>query len=634
MNNYPGIHTMFSEAARRFAGSTAIESPAGRLSFDDLESSANRLANFLLASGAARQDRVAILAEDPARVIVAILGVLKAGCAYVPLDRRFPPKRTEQMLRLVSPSFVLAESRFLGDPSAAIAFARSDAPLISLGEGQPIENNAGGVRYIGDYLKCENATDPQVEWDPDGMCYIYFTSGSTGVPKAIAGRLKSISHFIDWEIKTLGLEPGVRVSQLTAPSFDAFLRDAFVPLCCGGTVCVPMTAEAIFQPRALADWLDIEQINLVHCVPSVFRTILSQDLNPAYFGALRHILLAGEPLFPSDIKRWTDVYGDRIQIVNLYGPTETTMTKLFYIISPRDADRPSIPIGKAMKGAAAIVLDGKGKPCPAGIIGEIHIRTPYRSLGYYGQPDLTSQSFIRNPFSTDPNDIIYRTGDLGRLLEDGNLEYVGRRDHQVKIRGVRLETVEIENSLLEHPSIVEAAVSSREDGGGTSYLCAYVVSSQPVEPDQLRRHLSGSLPDFAIPSVFVKMDRLPRTLNGKIDRNALPTPEEARKRSGLDYVAPRNSTEEQLAAIWAEVLGLKKVGVNDNFFDLGGHSLNVLQVISRMQSAFDLELPLASLFKSPTIGTLAEYIETVRWARESSEASARPTEQDREEIAI
>jgi bacitracin synthase 1 len=194
--------------------------------------------------------------------------------------------------------------------------------------------------------------------------------------------------------------------------------------------------------------------------------------------------------------------------------------------------------------------------------------------------------------------------------------------------------VEIENSLLEHPSIVEAAVSSREDGGGTSYLCAYVVSSQPVEPDQLRRHLSGSLPDFAIPSVFVKMDRLPRTLNGKIDRNALPTPEEARKRSGLDYVAPRNSTEEQLAAIWAEVLGLKKVGVNDNFFDLGGHSLNVLQVISRMQSAFDLELPLASLFKSPTIGTLAEYIETVRWARESSEASARPTEQDREEIAI
>ncbi|HEY6331689.1 MAG TPA: non-ribosomal peptide synthetase [Blastocatellia bacterium] len=631
MNTYKGIHRMFSEAALKFAGDPAIEWAGGRMSFDDVEKSANRLANFLLTSGAAKEDRVGIFAEGPARIVVAILGILKAGCAYVPFDRRFPMRRTEHMVRLASPAWMLAESELLGDAGAALDAAGSDARLFSLDDGPPPEAVAANPRYLGRYRACEDESDPLVERDPDGLCYIYFTSGSTGTPKAIAGRLKSISHFIDWEIETLGLKAGVRVSQLTAPTFDAFLRDVFVPLCCGGTVCIPVSPDAMFQSRSLADWLDIEQINVVHCVPSVFRGILSQNLDPACFGALRYVLLAGEPLFPSDVKRWTDVYRDRVQLVNLYGPTETTMTKLFYFVSPSDTGRASIPIGKAMKGAAVIVLDAKGKPCPPGIIGEIHIRTPFRSLGYYQQPELTARSFVTNPFSTDPEDLIYKTGDLGRLLEDGNIEYVGRRDQQVKVRGVRLEMVEIENCLMEHPEVVEAAVSAREDGSGTNYLCAYVVSSGEVEPDQLRSHLNGLLPEHAIPSVFVRMERLPRTLNGKIDRLALPSPEEARKRAGLDYIAPRNPAEEQLAEIWAEVLGLKNVGVNDNFFDLGGHSLNVLQVVSRMQSAFDIELPLATLFKAPTISRLADYIETVRWALDGPES---PSAEQREEIAI
>ena len=465
-----------------------------------------------------------------------------------------------------------------------------------------------------DYTKYSQVEKPSVELEPDDMCYLYFTSGSTGKPKGIAGRLKAISHFINWEITTFNIKELSRCSQLITPVFDAFLRDIFVPLCSGGVVCVPKDVDTILDAKKLIEWIDNQQINLIHCVPSLFRSILNEDLEPKNFSSLQYILLSGEPILPADVSRWMDIYGDRIQLVNLYGASETTMTKFFYFVKPADQERRSIPIGKPMDGAAALVVDDRGKVCLPGMVGEIYIRTPYRTLGYYQQPELTNQVFVQNPFSNNPNDIVYKTGDLGRLLEDGNFECLGRKDGQVKIRGVRIELGEIENYLRLHISVKDVVVVDREDSKGDKYLCAYVVLFEELESGKLRDFLLQSLPEAMIPSVFVVMDALPRTISGKVDRRSLPLPNRQQNRT---FVPPRTPMETQLAQIWGQVLNLDRVGLNDNFFELGGHSLNATQLLSRVSKAFQIEIPLRSLFESPTLATQAESIETLCWAKET-----------------
>ncbi|MGK7916465.1 MAG: phosphopantetheine-binding protein, partial [Prochloraceae cyanobacterium] len=308
-----------------------------------------------------------------------------------------------------------------------------------------------------------------------------------------------------------------------------------------------------------------------------------------------------------------DVYGERIQLVNLYGASETTMTKFFYFVQPDDRQRRSIPIGKPMDGATALVMDAQGRVCPSGMVGEIYIRTPYRTLGYYQQPELTSKVFVANPFSNNPNDIVYKTGDLGRILENGNFECLGRLDRQVKIRGVRIELGEIENYLQLHPLVREGAVVDRNDPNGNKFLCAYVVLKEELESGDLRDFLLESLPESMIPSVFVIMDALPRTISGKVERRSLPAPNRQQNRT---FVPPRTSVEVQLAQIWMQVLNVDRVGLNDNFFELGGHSLNATQLVSRVGKVLELEMPLRILFESPTLATQAESIETLRWAKE------------------
>ncbi|PYP84773.1 MAG: non-ribosomal peptide synthetase, partial [Candidatus Angelobacter sp. Gp1-AA117] len=317
---------------------------------------------------------------------------------------------------------------------------------------------------------------------------------------------------------------------------------------------------------------------------------------------------AGEALLPADVKRWVEVFGERIRLVNLYGPTETTVTKLCYFVEAADAERASIPIGKPIRGAAAMVMNSAGRHCASGTAGEIYIRTPYRSLGYYGAPELTNEVFVLNPFSSDPNDLLYRTGDYGRQMKDGNLEFLGRRDQQVKVRGVRVELGEIENLLRRHADVKDVAVIDREDAGGNKYLCAYVVLSNGTGTGTLREYLAAQLPEFMVPSGFVEMRELPRTLNGKIDRKALPALEEARSEKKTE-VRPRTPVEEIVAGIWSEVLRLPQIGVEENFFELGGHSLLATQIISRIRESLHVELPLRALFEAPRVADLARRIE-------------------------
>ena len=403
---------------------TAIRSGGREVSYEELDEKTNRLANYLLMSGASKGAVVAIMAEDVMEVIAAIIGTLKAGCGFMPMDGGLPVKRLAAMMEVSRPGYLITDSKNAAKLSRAVEGASLRARLISLDEDVDQSQLWAGVEYIGRYAECEASQAPSVEGNPDDLSYIYFTSGSTGVPKAIAGRLKGIDHFIRWEIQELGLDERVRVSQLLPLTFDGSLRDIFVGLCAGGVVCVPESRDVVKDVERLLRWLEEEEVSLVHCVPSLMRAMLNEGMKQGELGSLRQVVMAGEALLPADVGRWKAVHGERVELINLYGTSETTMAKFSYRVREGDERRPSIPIGKPIPGAEAMLLNRKGEPCVAGTVGEIYIRTPYRSLGYYNQPELTSEAFIRNPFSEDDSDIVYRTGDLGRELEDGNYEYL------------------------------------------------------------------------------------------------------------------------------------------------------------------------------------------------------------------
>jgi amino acid adenylation domain-containing protein len=599
------IHLMFQQVAERFGDHPAVRWGDRSVTYRELENRSNELAEALLDAGATPGSPVAILASRTVDVIASMIASLKAGCPFVPLDPGFPTATLPAILDELRPSFWLVDADQIADLAERLPGAR----LLPLHEEWPVAAAGGPGR----------SRRESVVWDPEGLCYVYFTSGSTGRPKAIGGRLKAISHFIRWEIETFGLEEGSRVSQLTSPAFDAFLRDAFTPLIAGGTVCAPAGREVLLDGAKLIDWIDREGLSLLHCTPSLFRSILAQDLQPDRFPALRHVLLAGEPLFPSDVSRWYGTFGERIRLVNLYGPSETTMVKLFHPVRPEDADASSIPIGKPMPGARAILVDESGKPCPPGKVGEIYIRTPYRSLGYLNRPDRTEEVFIPNPFSDQPDDIVYKTGDLGRMRDDGNFEFIGRRDQQVKVRGVRVELGPIEDRLRSHEAVAEAAVIDQADTQGNRFLCAYVVLRRDIPTLDLARFLRAGLPEPMVPSVFMPLESLPRTLSGKLDRRNLPNPGKVRAR---EYAPPRSPVEEALCGIYSEVLGIPRIGIHDHFFELGGHSLLATLLLSRIRSSFDVELSLRQTLQTPTVEGLALAVTRLHLEQEDTDEMA------------
>lgn len=592
------VHEMFREAAGRFGPSVAIDGPRTRVTYTELEERSNRMAALFREWGLQTGDRVAVLAEDRAGVVAALLACLKARCVWVPLDPDLPAARLAGIVRQAGPAAWVVEPAF----HSLLGELGVDAlRLVSIAEELPVAE------------PCELTSEP------DDMAYLVFTSGSTGEPKGIAGRLKAIGHFVRWEIEALGLSPGNRVSQLTSPSFDAFLRDVFTPLLSGGTICVPpVSRRDLLGWQDLARWIDAQRVQVVHCVPSVFRALLNADLDDGFFPHLTHVLLAGEPLLPADVQRWMGIFGIRVQLVNLYGPSETTMTKLFHFVEPGDLLRASIPIGKPMPGASAIVVDENGKVCPPGTPGEIWIRTPYRALGYFDRPDLTEAAFIPNPFTQRPGDLVYRTGDLGRALEDGSFEYLGRKDRQVKLRGVRVEPAEIESRLLEHPAVADVAVELVEAEGGQQ-LWAFVVARQPVEPEELRRFTAGALPEPMVPSRFVQLAELPRTATGKVDRSRLLAVQAETERSPAQpYQPPRTPEEEILVSLWEELLGVPRVGIHDDIIQRGMHSLVAAEFVARVRTLFDIYLPMRDVFEHPTVARLAPHIETARRLRHSA----------------
>lgn len=560
--------------------------------YSDLIRCSGGLAAFLRTRGFGSGDVLAVTGQRSIGLISSILAVLMCEGILLLIDENLPDERKKLILSEASAKTILSIAE--GQGKDLLYDHNSSLPLITI---SAIDGSFDGKEV------CKNSIpDTRSLPSPESAAYIFFTSGSSGIPKAVLGCHKCLSHFIKWQISTFGIGPGDRVSQLTGLSFDVILRDVFLPLCSGGTLCIPTDKDMLNVLR----WLEQKRITTVHTVPTLLHTWLADIQTEIDMSNLRWIFLAGEPLGKVLVNKWRAAFPDNGNIVNLYGATETTLVKTYYLI-PKTLDADVQPIGYPLPQTQVLVLSEQMQLCGIGEPGEIVIRTPYRSLGYVNSADENAKRFVKNPFRDDEKDIIYLTGDFGRYRPNGILEYLGRIDDQVKIRGVRVEPSEVTAILSRHSKVDICIVIARKDDTGQYNLIAYVV---PIGcEDNLRAeliaYLKTLLPAVMMPASYVFLERLPVLSNGKVDRQALPKPEQDPVVLADTYKAPRNELEKRLVAIWEDVLRKDRVGIDDNFFEIGGHSLLATRVMSRINQSLVVEIPLRSLFEMPTIEKLS-----------------------------
>jgi amino acid adenylation domain-containing protein/non-ribosomal peptide synthase protein (TIGR01720 family) len=607
------IHSVFEETVERFPERTAVEHHARAVTYHQLNRDADRVSQALAALGMVRGEIAGIFMEEGISYIESLLGTLKTGGIFMPLNTRFPRRRLEYLLTKTLPRVLITRSHLKEELTRLIAdanlFDRVSCLLVVGEEENPTPFRFQNGEWVPEPKQWPEQSLPFVS-DPGDTNYILFTSGSTGEPKAIAGSQKGLSHFIHWEIGEFGLDEKVRVSLLAPTTFDVSLRDIFVPLIAGGTLCIP-DQETRMNASHLLEWMEDSKLTLIHCVPSLFRMVMREI---EYRGNerkalpdLKYVLLAGEALYGSDVIKWRQIVGDHAELINLYGPTETTLAKAFHRIKGQDLPLNAIvPIGKPIPNAALLIIKDK-RLCAIGEIGDIYIKTPFRSNGYYNDPELNSQYFNQNPLHNDTEDIVYKTGDLGRYLPDRSVEFIGRQDRQVKINGIRIELAEIEKVLISHKAIRQVLVISYKKSNREDSLVCYTTENEKIETADLIEHLKIYLPDYMIPSFFVTLKEFPLNINGKIDRKALPKPEELMYER-INYEPLANRTEEELARIWEETLGLKRIGANNPYMEIGGNSLNAIKIISRIYKTFEVEISIKEFFDHPTIRKLSQLI--------------------------
>ena len=578
------IHRLIERQAARTPDAVAVVFEGAAVTYADLDARANQLAHRLRKLGVGLETRVGVCVERSVEMVTALLGVLKAGGAYVPIDPGYPADRIAYML---------------ADSGVAVLLTQRN-----LADSLP-SNSAEVVRLDADWpsIACESTDSIDVDVSPDGLAYVIYTSGSTGRPKGAMNAHRGVVNRLLWMQAEYGIGPSDVVLQKTPFSFDVSVWEFFWPLMVGAKLVVARP-EGHKDPAYLADVIAREKVTTLHFVPSMLRAFLEHK-DAGRCASIRRVMSSGEAL-PADLAARFFETLPHAALHNLYGPTEAAVDVTFWPCAPADAER-AVPIGRPVANTRIYVLDPNGFPAPLGVPGELHIGGIQVGRGYLDRPALTAEKFVPDAFSADAGSRLYRTGDLARWRADGALEYLGRMDHQVKVRGFRIEPGEIEAALASHPAVREAVVVAREDAPGDVRLVAYAAVSGDAPPaDALRAFLRERLPEHMVPSAFVPLDALPLSPNGKIDRRALPAPD--RQSSAAAYVAPRSEVEEALAAIWAEVLGVERVGVHDDFFALGGYSLLAVRVASRVQEAFGVSLPLHALFQAPTVESLSQRI--------------------------
>jgi amino acid adenylation domain-containing protein len=582
--------------AERTPDAPAIAQAGKSWSYGELGRASGQIAAELRAAGVGSGDVVAVTGERSFALVSAMLGVFRSGGALLTLDPRMPAERRKTMIEQAAARAVV----FVGQAGTE--------ELVQKAAPRAVRVDAGTAAIAGAQAgEAAAAHLPAV--DPEQPAYVFFTSGSTGVPKAVLGRHQGLAHFLGWQRATFDIQPSDRASQLTALSFDVVLRDMFLALTSGATLCIPAEGDVI-DPSRILTWLAQERVSVLHVVPSLARLWLNHVPAGLRLPALRRVFFAGEPLMDVLIRRFREALSDSTEVINLYGPTETTLAKCFHRVGA-EPEAGVQPIGRPMTYTQALILNKRHRQCGVNELGQIAIRTPFRTFGYLNNAEANARAFIQNPFRAEPDDLVYLTGDSGRIRSDGLLEILGRMDNQVKIRGVRIEPGEIEAALGHHPGVREAVVAAREDAGGNKMLVAWVVARAaagghpPADliPD-LRRFLRARLPEAMVPSAFVAMPALPLNANGKVDKKALPAPDRAAL-AATEYAAPEDPLQESLARIWQRLLKLERVGIDDAFFDVGGHSLLAVQLVNTIEQELRRACTLDMLYRGGSIRALA-----------------------------
>ncbi|MBK1838041.1 amino acid adenylation domain-containing protein [Azospirillum sp. YIM B02556] len=582
------LHRLIEAQVHRRPDATALVHPGGSLTYGDLNARANRLARLLRAEGIGPDDRVAIALERSPELVVAILAVLKAGAAYLPLDPGYPPQRLAYMLEDGGASLLLTSEALQGGMPwpAGLPTVRLDADL--------------------DRLAAFADGDLPLTGSPDNLIYLIYTSGSTGRPKGAGVTQAGFMNLMRWYCDHVGFDGDSRLLLMSSHAFDLTQKNLFAPLLTGGQL--HMAGDG-YEPQQLLDWIGRHGITALNATPSTFQPLVALERD-GELGSLRDVVLGGEPIRTDALRPWLDGRrGPKPRIHNSYGPTECSDVVAFH---RWDGIADEIPTGRPVPGLHLYILDGSGNPVPPGVAGELHIGGIGVGRGYHRQPGLTADRFVPDPFG-EPGGRLYRSGDLARHRDDGVIEYLGRIDQQVKIRGLRIELGEIEEALRAEPAVREAAVAAVAGPGG-GQLCAYIV---PAAEDDwqngrqgdalwppLRRRLGERLPDHMVPTLWVRLDRLPLTPSGKLDRRALPQPE-LRQRT---HVPPSTDLERRLATLWEDLLRVERVGLDDDFFELGGHSLLAVQLIARLRRDFGVALSPGQIFGNATLRALAAHV--------------------------
>ncbi len=599
------IHELFESQVEKTPDSVAVVYEDLALTYDALNGRANQLAHYLRELGVKPDDRVAVCLERGVEMVVGVLAVLKAGGAYVPLDPAYPAERLAYMVRDSEPVVLLTQLGLADKWSSPDGEATSMATLVHL--DAPAAPWADRPSHNTDCLR--------IGLTPENLAYTIYTSGSTGRPKGVAMPHGALVNLLWWQIQKSGAASPPRTLQFAALGFDVAFQEIFSTLCAGGELVLVREDLRRNAGELLAFIRSrrIERLFLPYVALSALAEVSDSTDAPMAGSSLREVIVAGEQLqIDGRISRLLSTGDCKLQ--NQYGPTETHVVTAFDLPAGR-AQWPALPpIGRPIANTRIYLLDRHGEPVPAGVTGEIHVSGAGLARGYLQRPEATAEVFTRDPWNRNPDARMYRTGDLGRYLPDGNIEFLGRNDFQVKIRGFRIEPGEIEACLLQHPSVRSAAVVAREDVAGDKRLVAYVVPRDGVTAEELRAFAAKLLPEFMMPAAYVRLERLPLTASGKLDRRALPMP-------GTDayvkraYLPPQGTTETTLARIWSDLLRVGPVGRHDDFFELGGHSMLLTRLLLRIRGELDVDLSMREVFLRPVLSALSERIVDARLAQ-------------------
>ncbi|NCS00741.1 MAG: amino acid adenylation domain-containing protein [Microcystis aeruginosa G13-11] len=586
------VHHLFEEQAARTPAAVAVVFEGQELTYQELNIQANQLAHYLQSLGVNSEVLVGIYLERSLLVIVGLLAILKAGGAYIPLDPDYPQQRLTYMAEDAQISLLLTQESLLD------SLPVEDVGVIVLDK-------------LTEILTVQSPENPLSEVVPENLLCLLYTSGSTGKPKGVMlTHAALVNH--SWGIsEVFGLTESDRVLQFASFGFDVAAEEIFPTWLKGGTV-VLRPGQMFATLTDFANFIEQESLTLLNITPAYWHEwalAVSQSLATVP-SSLRVVAVGGDAVLPETVNIWRQMVGKRVQCINVYGPTEASVTAIVHDLLDYQSEKiNSVLIGRPIANTKAYILDQNLQPVPIGVKGELHLCGVRLARGYLNRPELTAEKFIDNPFANEAFNRLYKTGDLARYLPDGNIECFGRIDNQVKIRGFRIELGEIEAVLNQNIDVQTSCVIIREDTPGDKYLVAYIVAHYERIPmiSELRQFLSSKLPLYMVPQAFVFLESLPLTTNRKVDRRALPAPDKIGNRRD-QYVAPRNGIEEMLVQIWTEILKIEQVGIYDNFFEIGGHSLLATQLVSRIRSLFKIELPLRSLFGAATVAELAHLI--------------------------